>query len=136
MKKAKSERRRSTAKESGPPKSVTKYIARAPEPARGTLKKLRAAIRAAVRPGAAEVISYGIPAFKDKRVLVWYAAFSDHCSLFPTASVIATFKDELAGFSTSKGTIHIPLDKPVPTALIKKIVKERVRQAAESRGPY
>ncbi|HLV93739.1 MAG TPA: DUF1801 domain-containing protein [Candidatus Acidoferrales bacterium] len=136
MKKAKSARRRSTAKESGPPESVTKYIARAPERASGTLKKLRAAVRAAVGPGAAEIISYGIPAFKDKRVLVWYAAFADHCSLFPTASVIATFKDELAGFSTLKGTIHIPLGKPVPAALIKKIVKERLRQAGESRSSY
>lgn len=71
---------------------------------------------------ATEVISYGIPAFKHKRVLVWYAAFADHCSLFPTAAVIEKFKDELKGFSTSKGTIHFPLSKPLPVALIKKIV--------------
>jgi uncharacterized protein YdhG (YjbR/CyaY superfamily) len=59
---------------------------------------------------------------------VWFAAFSDHCSLFPTASVIAEFKDELNGYSTSKGTVHFPLDKPLPTALIKKIVKARAKQ--------
>jgi uncharacterized protein YdhG (YjbR/CyaY superfamily) len=53
-------------------------------------------------------------------VLVWFAAFSNHCSLFPTAAVIEAFKDELKGFSTSKGTIHFPPDKPLPTALGKK----------------
>jgi uncharacterized protein YdhG (YjbR/CyaY superfamily) len=77
---------------------------------------------------AIEIISYKIPAFKHKRVLVWYAAFTNHCSLFPTAAVIEAFKDELKSFSTSKGTIHFPLDKPMPVALIKKLVKARVEQ--------
>jgi uncharacterized protein YdhG (YjbR/CyaY superfamily) len=62
-------------------------------------------------------------------VLVWYAAFSDHCSLFPTAAVIEKFKNELEGFSTSKGTIHFPMDKPLPIVLIKKLVKARVARA-------
>jgi uncharacterized protein YdhG (YjbR/CyaY superfamily) len=79
-------------------------------------------------PEATETISYGIPAFKCKRVLVWFAAFSDHCSLFPTASVIEAFKAQLKGFSTSKGTIHFSTDKPPPTALIKRLVKARVAQ--------
>jgi uncharacterized protein YdhG (YjbR/CyaY superfamily) len=61
-------------------------------------------------------------------VLVWFAAFSNHCSLFPTASVVEAFKKELSGFSTSKGTIHFPTNKPVPTALVKKLVKARVAQ--------
>jgi uncharacterized protein YdhG (YjbR/CyaY superfamily) len=118
------------AKKAKAPKSVQSYVARVPEPARGHLKKLRAAIRSVVPRRAVEIISYGIPAFRDKRVLVWYAAFSDHCSLFPTAAMIAAFKDELAGYSTSKGTIHFPLDRPLPTALIKRIVKARVRSAS------
>ena len=59
---------------------------------------------------------------------MWFAAFSNHCSLFPTAAVIDAFKNELKGFSTSKGTIHFPADKPLPTALIKKLVKARVAQ--------
>lgn len=101
-------------------------MARVPEPAREVLAKMRATIRSAVPPDATELISYGIPAFKDKKVLVWYAAFSDHCSLFPTASVIERFKDELRGFSVSKGTIQFPLAKPLPVALIKKLVKTRV----------
>jgi uncharacterized protein YdhG (YjbR/CyaY superfamily) len=89
---------------------------------------MRAAIRSAVPPEATETISYRIPAFKYNGVLVWFAAFSNHCSLFPTAAVIEAFKKELKGFSTSKGTIHFPMDKPLPIALIKKMVKARVAQ--------
>jgi len=89
---------------------------------------MRAAIRSAVPPEATEAISYGIPAFKNKGALVWFAAFSDHCSLFPTAAVIEKFKNELKAYSTSKGTIHFPTDKPLPIALIKKLVKARVAQ--------
>lgn len=109
--------------------TVAEYIARVPAPARAALKNLRAIVRSAMPPDASEIISYRMPAFRRERVLVWYAAFSDHCSLFPTAAPIAQFKDELKSFSTSKGTIQFPLDKPLPTALIKKIVKARVRQA-------
>jgi uncharacterized protein YdhG (YjbR/CyaY superfamily) len=65
--------------------------------------------------------------------LVWFAAFKDHCSLFPTAAVIAVFTDELKGFSTSKGTVHFPTDRPLPTALIKKLVKARLDQS-EGKG--
>ncbi|MGA8266910.1 MAG: DUF1801 domain-containing protein, partial [Candidatus Acidiferrales bacterium] len=86
-------------------------------------------IRSTVPAGANETISYGIPAFKHKVVLVWFAAFSDHCSLFPTAAVIEKFKNELKAYSTSKGTIQFPANKPLPIALIKKIVKARVSQA-------
>jgi len=90
---------------------------------------MRAAVRSAVPSGAIETISYGIPALKyENRVLVWFAAFSTHCSLFPTASVIEAFRNELKGFSTSKGTIQFPIDKPLPAALIKKLVKARVSQ--------
>jgi len=89
---------------------------------------MRSAIRQAVPREATETISYHIPAFKHKGILVWFAAFSDHCSLFPTAALIEEFKKELKGFSTSKGTIHFPLNKPLPVALIKKIVKARVAQ--------
>jgi uncharacterized protein YdhG (YjbR/CyaY superfamily) len=91
---------------------------------------MRAAIRSAVPREATEVISYRIPAFKHGVVLVWYAAFADHCSLFPTAAVIEKFKNELNGFSTSKGTIHFSLNKPLPIALIKKLVKARVARAS------
>jgi uncharacterized protein YdhG (YjbR/CyaY superfamily) len=128
MKKVKSGNRNSAAKGNGAAKNVDEYLAGVPEPARCTLNKMRAEIRSAVPPKATETISYRIPAFKYKGVLVWFAAFSNHCSLFPTASVVETFKKELKGFSTSKGTIHFPTDKPLPTALIKKLVKARVAQ--------
>lgn len=82
-----------------------------------------------------EVISYGIPAFKWKKVVVWYAVFSDHCSIFPTASVIDMFKDELTGHRISKGTIQFPVDKPLPAALVKKMVTARLAQiAGKKRG--
>jgi uncharacterized protein YdhG (YjbR/CyaY superfamily) len=128
MKKVKSGNRSSAAKANGAPKNVDEYLAGVSEPARGTLNKIRAAIRSAVPAEATEAISYGIPTFKYQGSLVWFAAFSNHCSLFPTASVIEAFKSELKGFSTSKGTIHFPTDKPLPTALVKKLVKARVAQ--------
>jgi len=112
----------------GAPKNVDEYLARVPEPARSTLNKIRAAIRSAVPAEATETISYRIPAFKYKGVLVWFAAFSNHCSLFPTASVVEAFKNELTGFAASKGTIQFPTDKPLPTALVKRMVKMRVAQ--------
>jgi uncharacterized protein YdhG (YjbR/CyaY superfamily) len=128
MKKVKSTNRSSAAKRNGAPKDVDEYLDGVPEPARSTLNKIRAAIRSAVPPEATETISYRIPAFKYKGMLVWFAAFSNHCSLFPTASVIDAFKDERKGFSTSKGTIHVPADKPLPTALVKRMVTARVAQ--------
>src|SRR5437879_10201894 len=126
MKKAKSGKRGPAAKGKGAPKSIDEYLAGVPEPARGTLNKIRAAIRSAAPPEATEIISYGMPAFKYKEVLVWFAAFAKHCSLFPTASVIEMFKSELKGFAKSKGTIQFPTDKPLPAALVRKMVKARI----------
>ena len=129
MKKVKSGNRSSAGKGNSAPKNIDEYLAGVPEPARSTLNKIRAAIRSAVPAEATETISYGIPAFKHKRVLVWFGGFAKHCSLFPTASVIETFKKELNDFTTSKGTIQFPNDKPVPAGLIKKLVKARAAQS-------
>lgn len=90
---------------------------------------MREAIRSVMPATATETISYGIPAFKDKKLLVWFAAFSDHCSLFPTASMIDAFKDELKSFTTAKGTVQFPNDKPLPISLIKRMVKARVAES-------
>ncbi len=106
---------------------MEEYLAGVPEPARTTLNKVRAWIRSAA-PEATEGISYGMPAFRYKGMLVWFAAFSDHCSLFPGASVVKAFQDELRDDSTSKGTIRFPVDKPLPAALVKKMVKARVAE--------
>jgi uncharacterized protein YdhG (YjbR/CyaY superfamily) len=110
MKKRKSSTRKPTKKSRPAPKTVNQYLARVPQPARAHLNKMRAAIRSVVPKDSVEIISYGIPAFKQKRILVWYAAFSNHCSLFPTA-------------------------KPLPAALIKKLVKARVAQAEHTKSP-
>ena len=133
MKKATSRVHNSTAKNTAASKTVEGYLAGVQEPARSTLKKVRATIRSVVPAETTEVISYRIPAFRIetpryKGMLVWYAAFSDHCSLFPTASVISAFKKELKDFRVSKGTIHFPVDKPLPAALLKKMVKARIAE--------
>lgn len=113
--------------------TVAAYLAAVPEPARSTLNKVRATIRSIVPKETEEVISYGIPAFKYKKILVWYAAFANHCSFFPTASVIAKFKNELKGYKISKGTIQFPTDKTIPAALLKKIVKARLADVEDKR---
>jgi uncharacterized protein YdhG (YjbR/CyaY superfamily) len=114
------------------PADIDEYLAGVPEPARTTLSKIRAAIRSAVPREATEAISYRMPTFKYKGALMAFGAFKNHCSLFPMSmAVIAEFKNELKGFPTSKGTIHFPLDKPLPAALVKKMVKARVAQNEE-----
>ena len=118
--------------------SVEDYLAAVPEPALTTLKKIRAIIQSVVPQEATESISYGMPAFKYKGYLVGYAAFANHCSLFPGAGAMVQFQDELKGYETAKGTIRFPMNKPPPVALLKKIVKARVadndrKKAAKTR---
>lgn len=108
---------------------IDAYIADTPTPARDMLLKMREAIRSALPAEAEEVISYRMPAYKLKKVLVWYAAFQDHCSLFPTPAILDRFKDDLTRFKTAKGTVQFPLDKPLPVPLIKKLVKARLQQS-------
>ena len=129
--------RGSSAKNTGV-ETVDKYLALVPEPARSTLNKIRDVIRSAVPAHTTEVISYQIPAFKidtpkHKGMIVWYGAFAEHCSLFPTTSVIEKFKEELQGYRLSKGTIQFPVNKPLPAALLKKMVKARL-SAIERKG--
>ena len=135
MKRAKNIARESAAKRKVPSRlqTVDDYLALVPEPVRSTLQRMRTAIRSAVPAETTEAISYGIPAFNYKGPLVWFAAFSNHCSLFPTASVIKAFKNDLKGFKTSKGTIHFPVDKPLPAALVKKMVKARLAEKARKK---
>ena len=115
--------RSSSSKKGIAPATVQEYVRRIPMSSRKTFAELRAAILSAAPHDAVETISYRIPAVRHGKILVWFAAFRDHCSLFPTASVIAAFKDELKNYSISKGTVHFPLDKPIPSALVKKLVK-------------
>jgi uncharacterized protein YdhG (YjbR/CyaY superfamily) len=110
------------------PKDVDTYLAVQPENIRLALEKMRGIIKTAA-PDAEEVISYGMPAYKYHGMLVYFAGFKNHYSLFPgNASMIAEMADELKGYKTSKGTIQFALDKPMPVSLIKKIVKARMKE--------
>jgi len=134
MKKAKSGSGSAAAKSHAAPTDIDRYLAGVPEPARGTLARVRAMIRSVVPAEATEGISYGIPTFKYKGSLVAFAAFKNHCSLFPmSGSVIEAFKKELKDFQTSKGTLRFPLDKPLPAALVKKLVRARIAQKEEKK---
>jgi uncharacterized protein YdhG (YjbR/CyaY superfamily) len=114
-------------------RSVEDYVAQVPEPARTRLSQLRAAIRSSVPRGATEIISYRMPAFKHGRVLVWYGAFTNHVSLFPGGAVLGRFEGDLADFTTRKGTVQFPLDRRLPIALIKRIVRARVAESAAAK---
>ena len=115
----------------GPGKAadVESYLAACPEPHRSTLEKVRATIRSVVPKDTTEAISYGMPSFRYKGGLVGYAAFKEHCSFFPMSGrLVEEFAGELKGYKTAKGTIQFPVDKPLPAALLKKMVKARVAQ--------
>ena len=116
------------------PKTVDEYLERIPEPARTTLKKVRAVIRSVAPPETTEGISYGIPTFKYRGMLASFAAFSDHCSLFPGAEPIAQFNGELKKFKTIKSTIHFAPNKPLPSSLVKKLVKARIAENERKKG--
>ena len=127
MKKPKASLRRSSAHPASGVADVERYLAKVPEPARATLQRLRVVIRSAAPKEATEAISYGIPAFKYNGLLVAYAAFANHCSFFPASRrLLEEFADELKDYPCSKGTIRFAMDKPLPAALVKRIVKARV----------
>jgi uncharacterized protein YdhG (YjbR/CyaY superfamily) len=109
---------------------VDKYISTFPPEVQGMLQLMRQTIRKAA-PGAEELISYKIPAYRLNGMLVWFAAFKGHVGLYPRGSGIEEFKKELAAYKTSKGTIQFPLNKRLPVGLITKIVKYRVKENME-----
>jgi uncharacterized protein YdhG (YjbR/CyaY superfamily) len=111
-----------------PAKNIDNYLAGVPQPARAMLEKLRSIILSAA-PDAEEVISYGMPAFKYHGMLVGFAAWKEHCGFYPwNSSTVDEFKKDLKGYTTSKGAIQFPLDKPLPVTLVKKIVKARMKE--------
>ena len=115
------------------PQSIDEYLAGVPAESRAALEKLRRTIRS-VAPGARETISYESPTFKlNGRILVSFAAFSEHCSFFPGAGPIEVHKDDLKSFPTSKGTVRFTPDRPLSAALVKKLVKTRIKLDKASR---
>ncbi|MBI1749951.1 MAG: DUF1801 domain-containing protein [Acidobacteria bacterium] len=104
------------------------YLAAVPQPARGALERLRKTIRAAA-PKAVEKISYQMPIFMYQGMLVGFAAFKEHCSFFVMGTeVMDAHKNELKAYPTAKATIRFPAEKPLPTALVKKLVRARIRE--------
>jgi uncharacterized protein YdhG (YjbR/CyaY superfamily) len=111
-------------------KTVDEYLSTLPANTKSIFEELRKTIKEAA-PQAEELISYNIPAFKLHGGLIWYAAWKEHISLYPRTSRMEAFIKELSEYEGSKGTIKFPIDRPIPFALISKIVKFRVQENLE-----
>ncbi|WP_448698677.1 iron chaperone [Mucilaginibacter sp. AW1-3] len=110
------------------PANTDAYIASFPADVQTRLQQLRTLVKT-VAPDAAEVISYGLPAFKQKSgMLVWYGAHTSHIGLYPRASAIEAFADKLKAYKFAKGSIQFPFNEPLPVDLITEIVKFRVAE--------
>lgn len=116
------------------PRTVDEYLKRVPEPSRRALQRVRTIVRDAIPPEATEVISYGIPTFKYNGMLMSFAAFSHHCSLFPGAGPIEELQKDLKNFRTAKGTIQFAPEKPLPSSLLKRLVKARLAENERKKG--
>ena len=114
-------------KKTAPAKNVDEYLAGVPKETHAVLEKLRQTIKAAA-PMAVEGISYQMPMYKHHGMVIGFAAFKNHCSIFPGAAITESFKKELKGYSTSKGTVRFSADKPLPAALVRKLVKARIKE--------
>jgi uncharacterized protein YdhG (YjbR/CyaY superfamily) len=112
--------------------SVDAYLQGHPKAVQKRLKEIRSIVRS-LAPDATEKISYRMPAFFLNGALVWFAAFKNHIGFYPGASGVAFFQDEIKSYKSAKGSIQFPHDQPLPTALIKRIVKYRVKENREKR---
>ena len=114
-------------------KDIEGYLADQPPAVRSLLEELRQTIKKAV-PQATELISYQMPAFRHHGILLYYAAFKKHYSVFARPVILQAFKKELADYSQTKSAIHIPLDKPVPKRLVTKIAQYVAKQNEEKQA--
>jgi uncharacterized protein YdhG (YjbR/CyaY superfamily) len=112
------------------PATIAEYINSAPKEAQKNLREIYAILKT-VAPGATESIKWGSPVFEEKRILFAFAAFKSHLNFMPTPSVMKAFEKELAKYTTGKGSIQFPHDKPLPKALIRKIAALRVKEFRE-----
>ena len=119
----------------GKPKTIDEYLAALSDDKRSTLEKLRKTIKATA-PKAQECISYQLPAFRlNGRMLVAFGATANHCAFYPmSSSTVADHAGALEGYDTSKGTIRFQADKPLPAALVRKLVKARIAENAGLRS--
>ena len=117
------------------PTTVAEYIAAAPKESQLKLREMLKIIRS-VAPDAQEGLKWSMPAFSYKRILVTFAAHKQHIGFYPTPSAMKAFADEISKFKTGAGSIQFPLDKPLPSALIKKITKFRVKELVEQDGKW
>jgi uncharacterized protein YdhG (YjbR/CyaY superfamily) len=113
-----------------PVKNVDEYILQFSEKVQASLAKLRNAIKKAA-PNAEEVLSYHMPAYKQNGMLLYFAAHKNHIGFYPFISAIKAFKKELSVYEGAKGTVRFPLDKSIPSALVSKIVKFRIKENVE-----
>jgi uncharacterized protein YdhG (YjbR/CyaY superfamily) len=115
-------------------KQVTAHLLKIPQPHRATLESLRGTILEII-PEAEEVISYGFPGYRlNGKIICGFDAFKNHCSFFPHSSlVIPELKKELVNYKTSKGALQFPVDKPLPKALVRKLIRTRMRLLAEAK---
>ena len=117
----------------GKPKTIDEYLAALSDDKRAALEKLRKTIRAAA-PQAEECISYQLPAFRQNGMLVGFGATANHCALYLMSSTtVKAYQDELKNYDTSKGTIRFQADRPLPAALVRKLVKARIAENARRR---
>ena len=107
--------------------NIDEYIATCPDEVQQQLEQIRNTIRKTA-PNAQEVISYGMPAFKQKKVLVYFAAFKNHIGFYPTASGIEAFKTEFKNLKWSKGAVQFPINRPIPIDLISRIIEFRLKE--------
>lgn len=113
------------------PTDTDSYIAGFPKETQKLLQQVRTAIKQAA-PKAEEVISYGMPAFKQNgKPLVYFAGYAQHIGFYPTGSGIAAFTKEIEKYKHSKGAVQFPLDKPIPVTLIKQMVKFKIAENLE-----
>jgi uncharacterized protein YdhG (YjbR/CyaY superfamily) len=111
------------------PRGIDEYLAGVDEPKRTTLQKLRQSIQGVI-PNAEECISYGMPAFRlDGNVIAGFAAFKNHLAYLPhSGSIFGALADDLAGYESTPGSLHFPIDKPLPKALVKKLIATRLME--------
>ena len=112
------------------PVNIDEYIAGFPKDIQAKLEQVRATVKKAA-PGAEEIISYGIPAFRQNGLLVWFGAHTAHIGFYPRVSAMEAFKKELSIYKGAKGSVQFPFDKSLPLALISKIVKFRVAENSQ-----